>query len=132
MDINFTPEAVLGGYIYHFNCTAYEIDECNQTNIDFYKIQSIGTYSETLQYVKDYFGQSQQVFPANEDVIGLLQNEYQKYVEDGYSAYYMNDDVTDEVKILGKVNTKPKANITWITIIIFILFMIYYLVPTIM
>lgn len=86
MDINFTPEAVLGGYIYHFNCTAYEIDECNQTNIDFYRIQSIGTYSETLQYVKDYFGQSQQVFPANKDVISMLQSEYQKYVEDGYIA----------------------------------------------
>jgi len=33
-------------------------------------------------------------------------NYKDKYVEDGYSAYYMNDDVTDEVKILGKVNTK--------------------------
>ena len=86
MDINFTPEAVLGGYIYHFNCTAYEIDECNQTNIDFYNIQPIGTYSEILQYIKDYFGQSQQIFSANEDIINLLQNEYQKYAKDRYIA----------------------------------------------
>jgi len=86
MDINFTPEAVLGGYIYHFNCTAYEIDECNQANIDFYKIQPIGTYSEILQYIKDYFGQSQQIFSANEDIVNLLQNEYQKYAKDRYIA----------------------------------------------
>ena len=32
---------------------------------------------------------------------------------------------------LGKTNTKPKPNITWVTIIIFMLFLIYYLVPTI-
>lgn len=86
MDINFTPEQVLGGYIYNFSCTAYEIDECTQTNIDYYNIQPIGKYSEILQYVKDYFGQSMQVFPANKDVLTILQNEYQQYAEDKYIA----------------------------------------------
>lgn len=86
MDINFTPEQVLGGYIYNFSCTAYEIDACTQTNIDYYNIQPIGKYSETLQYVKDYFGQSMQVFPANKDVLTILQNEYQQYAKDKYIA----------------------------------------------
>lgn len=86
MDINFTPEQVLGGYIYNFSCTAYEIDACTQTNIDYYNIQPIGKYSETLQYIKDYFGQSMQVFPANKDVLTILQNEYQQYAKDKYIA----------------------------------------------
>ena len=33
-------------------------------------------------------------------------NYKEKYVENGYEAYYLNDNVTDEVKVIGKVNTK--------------------------
>ena len=33
-------------------------------------------------------------------------NYKEKYIEDGYSAYYLNDNVTDDVKVIGKVNTK--------------------------
>lgn len=86
MDINFTPEAVLGGYIYNFSCSAHEIDECTQSNIDYYDIQSIGEYSEVLQYTKDYFGQLNQVFPANEDIVSSLQNIYQQYAKEKYVA----------------------------------------------
>lgn len=86
MDINFTPEQVLGGYIYNFSCTAYEIDECTQANIDYYGIQPIGEYGESFSYVKDYFGQLQETIPANQDVFEILQEKYQKHVEKGYIA----------------------------------------------
>ncbi len=32
-------------------------------------------------------------------------NYKDKYVENGYEAYYMNDNVTEDVKVIGKVNT---------------------------
>lgn len=84
MDLNFTPEPVLGGYIYSFSCTAYEVADCTQENLDKYDIQPVEDYSTNLSYHKDYFGQSQQVFNANEDVIETLQKEYQQYAKEKY------------------------------------------------
>lgn len=96
MDINFTPNQVLGGYIYSFSCTAYEIDDCTQINIDKYNIQPIKEYSKNLQYIKDYFGQSKQVFPANTDVIDVLQDEYRQYAKE---KYITNIDYLDSLKL---------------------------------
>ena len=31
----------------------------------------------------------------------------------------------------GKIKDKPKLEITWVTLIVFILFLVYFLVPTI-
>ncbi len=39
-------------------------------------------------------------------------NYKDKYVENGYSATYLNDDVTEDVKIIGKVNTSKLGTYT--------------------
>lgn len=40
-DINFSPNTVLGRYIWSFSCTANEVDDCSIEKYDEYKIQSI-------------------------------------------------------------------------------------------
>lgn len=40
-DVNFSPNTVLGRYIWSFSCTANEVDDCSIEKYDEYKIQSI-------------------------------------------------------------------------------------------
>ena len=48
MDVNLTPEKVLGRMIYSFNATAYEVDDCSIVNYDKYNIQPIGQVNNSL------------------------------------------------------------------------------------
>lgn len=84
MDINFTPNTVLGRQIYSFSCTAYEIDEFNLKNCHYYKIHNLGDYSKLLSYSSDYLGQINRVYEANEDIVQAIEKEYQKYAHENY------------------------------------------------
>lgn len=89
MNITFTPEAVLGGHIYHFSCTAYEVDEFNLDNLDYYGIQSLtGNVLPVIAWEEEYTGQVKQVIPAGVDVLTILQEYYQKY-----DKYYYTTDI---------------------------------------
>lgn len=112
MDINFTPNQTLGNYIYTFNCTAYEIADCTIDNINKYNIQAVGDYSKVLTSTKDYFGQYKQSISANEDVITVLNNEYQKYANNGYTTKieYLDTlklDFEEEPYLIGENESGP-------------------------
>ena len=84
MNITFSPEITLGRHVYTFSCQAYEVDEFNLENCDKYGIQSLGEIDEYLSYNKDYIAQYNEVIPANQDVITILNEYYQKYANEGY------------------------------------------------
>ena len=92
MDINFTPNAVLGRRIYSFTATAYEVDECNIKNYDKYGISPLGTYDTQLQFSNDYVGQYNEIIPANTEVLSLIQEKYEKYAKENYIMAIQNLD----------------------------------------
>ena len=92
MDINFTPNATLGRRIYSFTATAYEVDECNIKNYNKYGISPLGNYDTQLQFAKDYVGQYNEIIPANNEVLSLIQEKYQKYAKENYIVTIQNLD----------------------------------------
>jgi hypothetical protein len=50
MKVTLNPENKLGRLLHSFNCTAYEIDECNYTNLQKYDFLTI-THNVDLQYL---------------------------------------------------------------------------------
>lgn len=102
MDISFTPEQTLGRHLYSFNCTAYEIDECNIKNYDYYNIQTCGKIDDVLSYQKDYIGQYNKTIKPNENVIDTIGKYYNRYSKENYIA---NVDYLDYLKI--EIEDKP-------------------------
>ena len=83
-DISFTPNQTLGRMLYSFSCTATEIDECSVDNFNYYNIQSSGELDEELAYEETFTGQLNEVIPAGTDVLDVLQEKYNKLVQEGY------------------------------------------------
>ncbi len=102
MDINFTPNEILGRRIYTFTATAYEIDEFNIKNCDKYGINSLGTYDTQLQFNQDYIGQFNEIIPAGINVLELIEEKYKKYTKEGY---VVNIDYLDFLRI--EMEDKP-------------------------
>lgn len=92
MDINFTPNATLGRRIYSFTATAYEIDAATIKNYDKYGISPLGNYDTQLQFASDYIGQYNEIIPANQEVLSLIQNKYKKYAKENYIMAIQNLD----------------------------------------
>lgn len=84
MNISFTPNQILGRYIYSFSATAYEINEFNLEQCNNYNIQSLGKVDEQLAFTRTHIGQFNQKVKAGEDVLKLLNSYYQKYAKEGY------------------------------------------------
>lgn len=107
MNISLTPNQTLGRHLYSFSCTAYEIDDFNLSSCDKYNIQSLGELDEQLEYVNDYIAQINEVIPANEDVITILNNYYQKYAREGYVCKinyldHLRLEMEDEPYLIGE------------------------------
>lgn len=51
MNISFNPEVTLGRMLYSFSATAVEIDDFNMNQLDYYNIQTIGSYTEAKSYL---------------------------------------------------------------------------------
>ena len=92
MDINFTPNAILGRRIYSFTATAYEVDAATIKNYDKYGISPLGTYDTQLQFANDYIGQYNETIPANTEVLNLIQEKYEKYAKENYQILIQNLD----------------------------------------
>ena len=102
MNITFTPNQTLGRKVWSFNATAYEIDECSIENYDKYNIQKIGSALKHFEYINNYLGQLKMVVPAGQNVINILEDEYQKYCKQNYTA------AVDKIKYLRiQFNGKP-------------------------
>ena len=92
MDINLTPNAILGRRIYSFTATAYEVDAATIKNYDKYGISPLGTYDTLLQFTNDYIGQYNEMIPANTEVLTLIQEKYKKYAKENYIIAIQNLD----------------------------------------
>ncbi len=92
MDINLTPNAILGRRIYSFTATAYEIDAATIKNYDKYGISPLGTFDTLLQFASDYVGQYNEVIPANTEALTLIQEKYEKYAKENYKIAIQNLD----------------------------------------
>lgn len=79
MNVSLTPEKTLGGMLYSFTATAYEIDESSIKNFEKYNIQKIGSYRDYILQTETDFSHYSDVL--NGDIISLLQEE-QNYKSD--------------------------------------------------
>lgn len=85
MDINLTPNQILGRMLFSFSATAFEIDDCTSENCQKYGIQNIGEYSELITYQYNKTGQiSGEFMGSGENILTLLQEKYATSAADGY------------------------------------------------
>lgn len=84
MDINFTPNKVLGRMIYSFSCTAYEIADFTVENCNLYNIQPLGEVDHELRFIETFTTQIKEVIPKDTDVMDVLKTKFQKLVTEDY------------------------------------------------
>ena len=83
-DINFTPNQTLGRMLYTFSCTANEVADFTIENCNYYNIQSLGEIDTELAYTEEFIGQINEVVPAGEDILSILQDKYNKLMQEGF------------------------------------------------
>ena len=84
MNISLTPKNELGRLLYSFSCQAIEIDEPSLVNLDKYGIQTIGYYSDSINFSEDRIGQlssyeeddQRKVWPANTNFVQEISKQY--------------------------------------------------------
>lgn len=97
MNITWNPNQTLGRMIYTFNATAYETDEATIDNYKNYNIINIESYLNNFFEVGgSHLGQIQGAVAANQDVLELLEEKYQKNANPGYIVHV---DYLDSLRI---------------------------------
>ena len=90
MNISLTPKNELGRLLYSFTAQAVEIDEPTISNLDAYGLQTIGVYSNAINYSESRVGQLSnyggindttgevvyKTFPANQNIITEISKQY--------------------------------------------------------
>ena len=84
MNIDFQPVETLGRMLYSFTATAVEIDQANISNYDKYGIQLLGNYSQEVKSLTHRSGELTETFPANKNIIDIIQQRYQTISPDGF------------------------------------------------
>lgn len=102
MNITFTPNTTLGRHIYSFSCQAYEVDDFTLENCDKYNIQSLGELDEHLQYTEESIAQYNDIAPANQNLVDILNENFQSYNRNGYVTQI---NYLDHLRI--EMETKP-------------------------
>ena len=108
MDINFTPNQVLGRRIYSFQCTAYEVAEATLDNIEYYNIQqreAEGNINIVLSSQYTYNGQWDSVVPAYKEFVhsspkdGMYSILEEYYNKDEKQNYILSVDYLDYLRL---------------------------------
>ena len=113
MDINLTPEIVLGRRIYTFSCMAYEIADFTLNNCRLYNIASLDESKKvSLEFETANLGQLNQTFPAYMDIFTILNEKYSGYAQEGYEIKlkyidYLRIEINSDPSFIQETESGP-------------------------
>lgn len=112
MDVNLTPNQILGRMLYSFTANAYEIDKCTIDNYEKYGIQTVGNYSNKLIYNYNKIGQINDTFAPNEDLFIKLKNKYEQstikdFINKVFKINWLRIECQSDPYLIEESNGKP-------------------------